>query len=90
MKIIKAGIRFWITLASTISFIGGWVMLAHAPKPFQGNSSQSSINPLPTLEPIAPLSDFGSSQNQNNFQSQQFFNAQPRARSNPFFTTGGS
>jgi len=88
MKITKLGIRFLIMIASTVSFLGGWIMLAHAPKPFQGTSSQQANTTLPTLEPLAPLSDFGSGQ--NNFQSQTFFNTQPRARSNPFFTTGGS
>jgi hypothetical protein len=80
MKILKFGLRFWITAASVLSFVGGWIMLVHAPKPyqlFQRTTAQA-------LEPLPPLSDFGTG---NNVQSQSFF--QPRQR-NAFFRTGGS
>ncbi len=90
MKIVKVGIRFWMTLVSLFSFVGGWIMLVHAPKPFQGNSSQSdNTTILPTLEPLAPLSDFGAGQNSE--QNQPLFNVQPPARFiSPMFRTGGS
>ena len=91
MKLIKLGIRFWITLTSVLSFLTGWIMLAHAPKPVQSNSSSDSISaPLPTLEPLHPLSDFGSGE--DNFQNQSFFSVQPNVRSQfrPSFRTGGS
>jgi hypothetical protein len=90
MKLLKIGIRFWITLTSVLSFLTGWVMLAHAPKPNQATVSSSSVAaPLPTLEPLNPLS--GSDDN-NNFQNQPLFSVQPSVRSQfrPAFRTGGS
>lgn len=82
MKNLKSGLRLWITLTSVASFMLGWVMLVHAPKP-----PQFSINvSAPTLDPLPPLFDSTSNNNQN----QQFFSSQPRMRSNPFFRTGGS
>jgi hypothetical protein len=90
MKLLKIGIRFWITLTSVLSFLTGWVMLAHSPKPNQTTFSSSSVaSPLPTLEPLNPLS--GSNDN-NNFQNQPLFSVQPSTRSQfrPAFRTGGS
>jgi hypothetical protein len=89
MKLLKIGIRFWITLTSVLSFLTGWVMLAHAPKPNQAIFSSSNVAaPLPTLEPLNPLS--GS--DDNNFQNQPLFSVQPSVRSQfrPAFRTGGS
>ncbi len=88
MKLFKLGLRFWITITSVLSFVGGWILLVHAPKPFQYSASSSAaVAPLPTLQPLAPLDNqsFSSS-------SQSFFNTQqmPRAQSRPFFRTGGS
>lgn len=91
MKLLKLGIRFWITIASVVSFVGGWIMLVHSPKPYQGSSSNNNITPLPTLEPLQPLSNFGD--DGNSFQNQPLFSVQPQTRSrsiNPFFRTGGS
>ena len=91
MKLLKMGIRFWITITSVVSFLTGWVMLAHAPKPIQASSSSSNVaSPLPTLEPLRPLSDFGS--DENNFQNQPLFSVEPNVRSQfrPSFRTGGS
>jgi hypothetical protein len=91
MKLLKIGIRFWITLTSVLSFLTGWIMLAHAPKPNQaGFSSSNVVAPLPTLEPLNPLSGFGS--DDNNFQNQPLFSVQPSVRSQfrPAFRTGGS
>lgn len=91
MKLIKLGIRFWLTIVSVVSFVGGWIMLVHAPKPYQGSSQQTNLTPIPTLEPLQPLSDFNTGG--NDFQSQQpLFSVQPQMRSriSPFFRTGGS
>jgi hypothetical protein len=91
MKLLKIGIRFWLTLTSVLSFLTGWVMLAHAPKPDQtGFSSSNVAAPLPTLEPLHPLSH--SSDNDSNFQNQPLFSVQPSVRSQfrPAFRTGGS
>lgn len=91
MKILKIGIRFWITLTSVLSFLTGWVMLAHAPKPTPAFSNSANISaPLPTLEPLRPLSEGGSGG--DNLQNQPLFSVQPSVRSQfrPAFRTGGS
>jgi len=91
MKLLKVGIRFWITITSVLSFLTAWVMLAHAPKPNQSGSASTNIAaPLPTLEPLNSLSGFGSED--NNFQNQPLFSVQPNVRSpfRPAFRTGGS
>ena len=89
MKLLKTGLRFWITLTSVLSFLTGWVMLAHAPKPSQASSSTISAS-LPTLEPLNSLSEFHPEDNP--FQNQPLFNAEPGIRSQlrPSFRTGGS
>ncbi len=85
MKLLKFGLRFWITLSSVFSFMVGWAMLAHAPKPVQAAAAQpsSSVAPLPTLAPLQPL-NFSSN---GGIQQQQFSVVQPPA---PVFNTGGS
>jgi hypothetical protein len=91
MKFLKIGIRFWITLTSVLSFLTGWIMLAHAPKPNQAGSAFTNISaPLPTLEPLQPLSELNS--DEDNFQNQPLFSVQPGTRSQlrPSFRTGGS
>lgn len=93
MKLLKFGLRFWITLTSVFSFLAGWAMLAHAPKPAQASPAQtsSSVAPLPTLAPLQPL-NFSS--NGGGVQPQQFSVVQPAAPSffsqAPVFNTGGS
>lgn len=55
MKPLKTTLHIWIAIASTLSFLGGWAMLAHSPKPIQPGQAQTSvvsITPLPTLPPI--------------------------------------
>jgi len=93
MKLLKSALRFWITTTSVISFVGGWIILAHAPKPAQLKSLTANDNtaPLPTLEPLPPLSSRINTE-ENNFQNPPLFSIQPqtRARVNPFFATGGS
>ena len=90
MRLLKLGLRFWITLTSLISFVTGWILLAHAPKPVAAASASStSATPLPTLEPLRPLNEFQSGD--DNMQSQPLFDFQPRSRQpRPFFSTGGS
>jgi hypothetical protein len=92
MKFLKLGLRLWITIASLFSFIVGWIMLGHSPKPVQASSSSNSVvAPLPTLAPLPPLN----SDNGINVQNQQLFfdnqsQPQPSFRPRPFFSTGGS
>ena len=76
MKIWKTVIRIWFTLASLVSFLVGWSVLAHAPKPNQFNLSD--VPPMPGLDPVPSL-------NQVMFSSQSddgFFQPQPSQRSN--------
>jgi hypothetical protein len=89
MNILKSGLRFWITSASILSFVGGWIMLVHAPKPASLIAQNTNTTAPPTLEPLPPL--FG--QSNNTFQNQQpLFSVQPQQRfgGSPFFRTGGS
>jgi len=91
MKFLKLGIRFWITITSLLSFLTGWILLAHAPKPTQSSSGPTTIaTPLPALEPLNSLSTFGS--DDDNSQNQPLFSVQPSTRSQfrPAFRTGGS
>lgn len=91
MKILKFGLRFWMTFISLISFLGGWILLAHAPKPNQNNSIYSNMSTasMPTLEPLPPLSD-GNTQG-NDPPTQSWFNLQPGNNAfRPRFRTGGS
>jgi hypothetical protein len=53
MKFWKSLIRVWFTLASLASFLIGWAVLAHAPKPNQFNLSD--IPAAPRLDPIPSL-----------------------------------
>jgi hypothetical protein len=53
MRFWKSVIRIWFTLASLASFLVGWAVLAHAPKPNQFNPSD--IPPMPKLDPVPSL-----------------------------------
>jgi hypothetical protein len=53
MKFWKSLIRVWFTLASLASFLIGWTILAHAPKPNQFNPS--TVPPMPSLDPVPTL-----------------------------------
>ena len=99
MKIFKFGLRLWITVTSILTFIAGWILLAHAPKPVQASSlstgNGNDVAPFPTLQPLPPLNGNpfnGHGKDGNNFQFQQpFFNQAPQTfRHRPFFSTGGS
>ncbi len=93
MKTYKTFLHIWITFVSLLTFLGGWVMLAHSRKPVQPsqNTSNSAANysPLPTL---APLQFFGNDNgNLNNGGGLGFFAPNPQPSSG-FGTlrTGGS
>jgi hypothetical protein len=65
MKPLKLALRIWITITSVLSFLVGWALLSHAPKPASIFSSQNSpsssasdpitVDPLPTLAPVPSL-----------------------------------
>ena len=62
MRFFKASLRTLIMLASTFSFLGGWILLAHSLKPTSSSSSSYSSSsvivpgitatPFPTLAPL--------------------------------------
>ncbi len=76
MKIYRKVLRFWIAIASIFTFLGGWVILAHSPKPVQPqtNSVQST-----NLLNLPPIQAYGSTSSNNNGQG--FFSN--NAPSNP-------
>jgi hypothetical protein len=55
MKFFRKILRYWIAFASIISFLVGWVILAHSPKPVQAATVQPSVT-LPKLPPIQAYS----------------------------------
>ena len=92
MKTLKTFLHFWITVASLLSFLGGWVLLAHSKKPVQpvqtsSAASSASIAPMPTLPPIRFFSG-GAFSNTNNFNVNS--NPAPVYPSAPMLMTGGS
>jgi hypothetical protein len=62
MKIFRFALNIWITLVSILSFLIGWVALAHSPKPVQPSSRQFS----------------GDNGFQQNFQVQNGFSSAPQ------------
>lgn len=84
MKLLKFGMRFWIALSSVASFLIGWAMLAHSPKPIQLVSDVSSI---PTLAPLPPM-NFDNPR--TGFENSPLVLGQSRSQIFPSFRTGGS
>jgi hypothetical protein len=88
MKIFQKSLRVWIATASLAGFFGGWVLLAHAPKPAQlpQDAAPADLAPVPTLAPIPSLD--------GKIQNFQQFSVAPSTRSNnnfsPRLRTGGS
>ena len=57
MKIFRKILRYWIAIASVLSFLGGWVILAHSPKPVQPQTTAPGQPlALPSLPPIQAYS----------------------------------
>lgn len=71
MKFWKSLIRVWFTVASLASFLVGWAVLAHAPKPNQFNAS--NVPAMPRLDPVPSLEQVMSSD-----QSASFIRSQQR------------
>jgi hypothetical protein len=80
MKFWKNVIRIWFTLASLASFLVGWAVLAHAPKPNQFNPS--NVPAMPRLDPVPSLNQVMLSD-----QSPSFVQPNQRAR---VLRSGGS
>jgi hypothetical protein len=86
MKIFRKALRYWIAIASVLSFLGGWVILAHSPKPVQPVTVQSVV--LPTLPPIQA---FGSVNNNGlGFFSPNSQTSPQSSMGFPRMRTGGS
>ena len=101
MRFFKASLRTLIMLASTFSFLGGWILLAHSLKPTSSSSSSTSsasaiapgiaATPLPTLAPLPGLDV--QQQTQSAQQNPFTIIAQPQqqqVQTMPVFTTSGS
>jgi len=60
MKLFRKILRYWIGIASVFSFLGGWVILAHSPKPVHLQPATglqpTGLPALPSLPPIQPYS----------------------------------
>jgi hypothetical protein len=70
MKFWKSLIRVWFTLASLSSFLIGWAVLAHAPKPNQFNPA--NVPAMPRLDPVPSLEQaMLSGQSQSSLNSRQ-------------------
>jgi hypothetical protein len=80
MKLFRKALRYWMAIASVFSFLFGWVILAHSPKPVaqQTATSQSSS----VLSNLPPIQAFGSNVNTNGptfFSNTAPANSQPSA-----------
>ncbi len=67
MKPLKIGLRVWFAVTSLLSFLFGWILFSHADKPaslFASTQSttsiSSSVEALPTLQPVPSLNDLTS------------------------------
>ncbi len=87
MKTYKLGMRVWITIAATLSFLAGWILLAHANKPMPLQFTQPAIStpasssPFQTTNPVNPSFQSGGFSFPS--QNQPVFNR-------PILRTGGS
>jgi hypothetical protein len=92
LKLVKTVLRFWIALTATGSFLAGWALFAHSPKPIQPNSGATSLTAaLPTLAPLQPL-DLSGNSSSAGIQS-PMFNVQQQSSlfaQAPLLRTGGS
>ena len=90
MKLYRFALNTWITLASLLSFLLGWVLLAHAPKPVQPVQAAAISAPaLPTLQPLQDLQFGGGGNSFQNFQiPSNNFPSNPAPLT--VFRTGGS
>lgn len=60
MKLFRKILRFWIALASLLTFLGGWIILAHSPKPVQ-----PQLVTVQSLATLPPIQAYGSNVNNN-------------------------
>ncbi len=96
MKLFKIGLRLWIGITSLFGFLGGWVLIAHSPKPVS-TARSAPMAPLAvptTLPTLAPLQAFTNSPGSTLLNIPSIIT--PTTPSidlipqQPIFTTGGS
>jgi len=63
MKLFRKLLRYWIGIASLLSFLGGWIILAHSPKPVQPQSASASSVPPTVLSTLPPIQAYGGTSN---------------------------
>ncbi len=89
MKIVKKGLRVWLTIASVFTFLGGWIILSHSNKP-----APLQINTPAIAAPSTNNNTFSpfSSNSNSNIQSFNFpFSSQSNVQTfSPRIRTGGS
>ena len=85
MKLFKKLLHYWFVAASVLSFLGGWVLLAHSPKPVQPTTNYSVSSTLPPIQSFSDITSGGL----NNFPSNTQTNPQPNTGF-PVLRTGGS
>ena len=88
MKIFRKALHYWIAIASVFSFLGGWALLAHSPKPVH-TTSVANIAPLPNLPPIQAFGEGGQTHLSSGGLIPFTPNNQPSAGM-PLLRTGGS
>jgi hypothetical protein len=92
MKPYKNFLRYWFAITSVLSFVGGWIIFAHSPKPV-GQTAGNEANSLAPLPTLAPIQTFGNSNNKNWFGSLFSSGSQNNAQQSsgfPRIRTGGS
>jgi len=62
MKPIKKYLRYWFAVTSVLSFVGGWIILAHSPKPVPPTKTTN----LAPLQALPSIQTFGTTNNNNN------------------------
>jgi hypothetical protein len=62
MKLFRKLLRYWIGIASVLSFLGGWIILAHSPKPVQPQSTTAPVSPT-VLSTLPPIQAYGGTSN---------------------------
>ena len=88
MKVFRFALNIWITLASIFSFLVGWVVLAHSPKPVQSAAPAAMTSPA-ILPPLAPLEGRELWEG-GGFQGIQAPSSSFGGVQQPIFRTGGS
>jgi hypothetical protein len=99
MKSFKTGLHLYMLVASLVTFLGGWIVLAHSRKPVStaagsaGSSSPTSLISMPTLVLVQSYGSYALPSTRSN--SSTLLQGVPSApqsgqSSSPMFRTGGS